>query len=405
MSVSEPSVSNLRRLRLGVVTGSRAEFGLLEPLISALFADERFQPALFVTGAHLSPIHGLTVREIEAKGFPIAARIEMQLASDTGVGAAKSLGIAVLGFAEAFGAANLDGLVVLGDRYEVWAAAVSAMLLGVPVIHISGGEVTEGAFDDSIRHAITKCAALHLVSRETYRRRVIQMGEEPARVVLTGPLHLDTIAKLNPWTAADLVARTMLPRAARNLLVTYHPETRGLVATETAVVELLAALDLVADANVLFTLPNADPNSSLIAKAVRQYCEARQGRAAWVASLGQLGYLSAVALSDVVVGNSSSGLTEAPALGRPTVNIGDRQKGRYMPESVLCVPAGDRHALAAAIRSAISPELVRTAEYVRNREMQGAGLVVPAMVNAIVERHQLWSSRKSFYDMPENLPS
>jgi UDP-hydrolysing UDP-N-acetyl-D-glucosamine 2-epimerase len=387
------------------VSGTRAEFGLLEPLISALFADGRFQAALFVTGAHLSPAHGLTVREIEAKGFPIAARIEMQLASDTGIGAAKSLGIAVLGFAEAFGATNLDGLVVLGDRYEVWAAAVSATLLGVPVIHISGGEVTEGAFDDSIRHSITKCAALHLVSRESYRRRVIQMGEDPARVVLTGPLHLDTIAKLKPWTADELVARTMLPRAARNLLVTYHPETRGLVATETAVAELLAALDLVADVNVLFTLPNADPNSSLIAMAVRQYCAARQGRAAWVASLGQLGYLSAVSLSDVVVGNSSSGLTEAPALGRPTVNIGDRQKGRYMPESVLCVPGGDRHALVAAIRSAMSPEFVRTAEYVRNREMQGAGLVVPAMVNAIVDRQQLWSSRKSFYDLPENLPS
>ena len=387
------------------MSGTRAEFGLLEPLISALFADERFEPALFVTGTHLSPAHGLTGREIEAKGFPIAARIEMQLASDTGVGAAKSLGIAVLGFAEAFGGANLEGLVVLGDRYEVWGAAVSATLLGVPVIHISGGEVTEGAFDDSIRHSITKCAALHLVSRESYRRRVIQMGEDPARVVLTGPLHLDTIAKLKPWTAAELVARTMLPRAARNLLVTYHPETRGLVATETAVAELLAALDLVEDVNVLFTLPNADPNSTLIAMAVRQYCAARQGRAAWVASLGQLGYLSAVSLSDVVVGNSSSGLTEAPALGRPTVNIGDRQKGRYMPESVLCVPGGDRHALVAAIRSAMSPEFVRTAEDVRNREMQGAGLVVPAMVNAIVDRQQLWSSRKSFYDLPENLPS
>lgn len=398
MSADGPS----RRLRLGILTGTRAEFGLLEPLIAAMQADERIAPALLVTGTHLSPAHGLTVQEIEARGFPIASRVEMQLASDTEVGAAKSVGVAVLGFADALARDRLDGLIVLGDRYEIWAAVVVATLLGVPIIHISGGEVTEGAFDDAIRHSITKCAALHLVSREVYRRRVVQMGEEPARVVLVGPLHLDTIHALVPWTAAELTARTGLPRRQQNLLVTYHPETRGRLTAGQGIAELLAALDAFHDASILFTLPNADPQASVVAARVQEFCATRPGRAAWVTSLGQTGYLSAVLLSDVVIGNSSSGLTEAPSLGRPTVNVGERQQGRYTPESVLSVSGNDRTAMTAAIHRALGADLQRIAAQVREREMRTAGTVVPSMIDAILRLQPLWTTRKGFYDLPES---
>lgn len=345
--------------RICVVTGTRADYGILYWLLREIADDPELTLQLVVTGMHLAPEFGSTFQAIEADGFAIDARVDMLLSSNTAVGVSKSVGLGVIGMADAFDALRPDVVVVLGDRFEILAAVQSAMLANIPIAHLHGGEVTEGAVDDGIRHAITKMAHLHFVAAEPYRARVIRMGESPDRVWTVGAPALDNIARLDLPSEAELLASVGLGREGPLFLITYHPVTRASAAPDAAVAELLAALDRFADARLLFTKANADAAGVHINSLLQDYVARRGHGAVLVSSLGQRRYLSAVRHAAVVIGNSSSGLVEAPALATPTVNIGDRQRGRLMAPSVVSVPES-ADAIAGGIRRALEPAFRRT---------------------------------------------
>lgn len=339
--------------RICVVTGSRAEYGLLRWLMTEIADDPELQLQVVATGMHLAPEFGLTVRQIRQDGFGIDAEVEMLLSSDTGVGVVKSMGVGLIGFADAFQRLAPDIVVVLGDRFEILAAAQAAMILRRPVAHLHGGERTEGAFDEGIRHAITKMAHWHFVAAPEYRSRVVQLGEPPHRVFDFGAPGLDALERLDwldrPALEADLGMSLDGPLA----LVTYHPATLGDADPVMALAELLAALDADASLRVVFTYPNADTDGRRLIAEIDAWVAARPGRAKAFASLGQQRYMSLLRLCDVVVGNSSSALIEAPALRRPTVNIGDRQQGRLRAASVIDTPER-REAILEALQKARS---------------------------------------------------
>lgn len=340
--------------KICVVTGTRAEYGLLYWLLREIEADEALTLQLVVTGMHLAPEFGMTVESIERDGFPIAERVEMLLSSDTPVGVAKAIGLGVIGFADVLARLQPDVVVVLGDRFEVLAVAQAALVARIPLAHLHGGEVTEGAFDDAIRHAITKMAHLHFVAAEPFRQRVIQMGEHPDRVFLVGAPGLDHL-KRSPLLDRDaLEAALGVPLRTPTLLVTYHPVTLDAGDPAEPLRELFAALDRLPDSLVLFTKANADTHGRALNALIDAYAAERPERVRAFASLGQTRYLSALHHADAVVGNSSSGLIEAPAAGVPTVNIGDRQGGRLRGASVLdCAP--ERDAIGAALARALDP--------------------------------------------------
>lgn len=339
--------------KICVVTGSRADYGLLYGLIKAIHEDPDLHLQLAVTGMHLSPEYGLTVREIEADGFPIAERIEILLASDTPVGVGKALGLGVIGFVEAFTRLSPDIVVLLGDRFEIFAAAQAALVARIPVAHLHGGERTEGAIDEAIRHAITKMAHLHFVATETYRKRVIQLGEHPDTVFNYGAIGIDNIVDSRLMSRTELEAFLDYQLKDVNFLITYHPVTLDLAGPAPAFRELLDALAMFPDAGMIFTMPNADMGNKAIADMIHAFAEAHRGVKV-VPSLGRVGYLSAVQHCDVVIGNSSSGIIEVPVFKKPTVNIGDRQKGREMGPTVIQTRE-NRTEIADAIRLALSP--------------------------------------------------
>jgi len=318
-----------------VVTGSRAEYGLLSMVMQALKNETAFTLQIVATGTHLAPQFGLTWREIEADGFTIDARVDMQLTSDTTAGITRSLGLAVMGFAEAFDLLKPDLLVFLGDRYEILAAAQAALIAKIPVAHIAGGDTTEGAFDESIRHSITKMAHMHFVTNEVSARRVRQLGEDPAQVYTVGSPGIDVIRKVKLLSREELEQQIDFHFLKRNLLVTFHPATLETMPARDQFQELLKALDtLGVDTGIIITLPNADTDSRAIIEMIEDYVSTRSQVRSYP-SLGQVRYLSAVAQVDAVVGNSSSGLYEVPSFRKPTVNIGDRQKGRIQASSVI----------------------------------------------------------------------
>lgn len=339
--------------RILVVTGSRAEYGLLRWVMEYLRNDERVALLTGVTGMHLSPAFGLTHRSVEADGFRIDARVDMLLASDAPGAIAKSVGLGTLGFADAFDRLQPDIAVVLGDRFEILAAAQAAMLMRIPVAHVHGGEISEGAIDDSIRHSITKMASLHFVAAAPYRRRVIQLGESPSRVFTVGAPGVDAIDKIEPSTRAELDQTLGLPIRSPFILATYHPATLGETAALDAVSAFCSALDRFPTARVVVTKSNADSGGHVINAALERWVADNPGRATIHSSLGQRFYLSALRLADLVIGNSSSGLIEAPALRVPTVNIGPRQDGRLKAASVVDC-AENAEAIATAIEQALS---------------------------------------------------
>ncbi len=310
---------------------------------------------LLVTGMHLAPEFGLTVDEIVADGFIIDEKVESQLASDTRVGMVKSLGLGLIGCADAFERLLPDIVVLLGDRYEILAAAQAASLLGIPVAHISGGEVTEGAVDDWIRHAITKASWWHFVASDSYCKRVVQLGEAPERVFNVGDPGLDSVRKLPLADRATMEADLGIVLNSPLFVVTYHPATLGTLSPEHAFQELLAALDLYPDACVVLTKSNADAGGRLISSMADNWTKERKAPTLCVVSLGQLRYLSLLRFADVVIGNSSSGIVEAPALKVPTVNVGSRQDGRLKAQSIIDC-AEDRTSIHNAIEFALSPE-------------------------------------------------
>ena len=340
--------------KICVFTGSRADYGLLLWLMKGLDAEPDVALQILVSGSHLCSEFGDTAKLLEADGLRAAAQVEMVLSADTPVAVATSLGLGTIRYAQTLEALQPDIVVVLGDRYEALALAQAAMVLKIPIAHIHGGEATEGLIDEAIRQAITKMAQLHFTTAETYRSRVIQLGEHPARVFNVGAPGLDNIINQTPPTIAELESAVEFQLGKRFVVVTYHPATLERSGPEASVANLLAALDRFADLNVLITKSNADPFGRRINTQLDAYAVRNHEHVCLTASLGQRNYLGALTLAAVVVGNSSSGIIEAPTTGTPTVNIGERQRGRLRAPSVIdCAESAD--SIATAIAKALSP--------------------------------------------------
>jgi UDP-N-acetylglucosamine 2-epimerase (non-hydrolysing)/GDP/UDP-N,N'-diacetylbacillosamine 2-epimerase (hydrolysing) len=321
--------------KICVVTGSRADYGLLRSLLVAIAADSDLQLQVVATGMHLSAEFGMTIQHIEADGFSIDARVDMLLSADSPVATAKSIGLGVIGFSDALTRLLPDILVLLGDRFEILAAAQAALVMRIPMAHIHGGETSEGAFDEGIRHALTKMSMWHFVAAEPYRQRVVQMGESPDRVFNVGAPGLDALDEMHWLDREALQAALQVPLAAPLFLITYHPVTLANDDPALPMAELLAALERFPESTMVFTYPNADTGGRKLIEMIDRFVAQAPARRHAFVSLGQQRYLSLMKLADVVLGNSSSGLTEAPALQRATVNIGDRQKGRLKATSVI----------------------------------------------------------------------
>lgn len=383
--------------KICIVTGSRAEYGLLRPVIQEVRSAPDLELQLVVTGMHLSAEFGSTWREIESDGVPIAARVEMLLGSDTAVGVTKSTGLGLIGFADAFATLDPDLVVVLGDRFEILAAATAALLAAIPISHLHGGETTEGAFDEAIRHAVTKMAQLHFVAAKPYRDRVIQLGEAPERVFEVGGLGVDAIGQVDRMSRAELNEDLGINLGVRSLVVTFHPVTLNPGAAEAQLHALLEALDLAESGTTLiFTMPNADTGGRALAKIVEDYVAHRPHAHAFT-SLGQRRYLSLLGQVDGVVGNSSSGLLEAPSFGIGTVNIGDRQSGRLKAASVIdCAPHRDD--IVRALHRLREPDFAATLTDVVNP--YGAGGASPAIVEVLRTVSLDGLVKKHFYDLP-----
>jgi GDP/UDP-N,N'-diacetylbacillosamine 2-epimerase (hydrolysing) len=331
-----------------VVTGTRAEFGLLRYLMQDIIDTENIDLQVIATGTHVSNEHGLTILEIEQAGIKVDYTVEMLLSADTPVAITKSMGIGLIGFADAFSALKPDLVLVLGDRFELFSAVSSALIAKIPVAHLHGGETTEGAFDEAIRHSITKMSHLHFVANAAYQRRVIQLGEDPERVVLVGGLGVDAIKRTTLLCREDLEASLGFKLGANNLLITFHPVTLDRESSTTQMTHLLNALDQLKDTHLIFTLPNADTGGRELAEMLEVFATNRSHVRVFE-SLGHLRYLSCLQFVDGVIGNSSSGLAEAPSMGIGTVNIGDRQKGRLSANSVIhCSPTYE-HILEALL--------------------------------------------------------
>jgi GDP/UDP-N,N'-diacetylbacillosamine 2-epimerase (hydrolysing) len=321
--------------KICVVTGTRAEYGLLSGLMKKIYEDPTLELQVVATGAHLAAEFGLTYQEIEKDGFQIHKKVDMLLSSDTEVGITKSMGLGLIGFADVFNELNPDLLVILGDRFESFSAASAAMVAKIPITHLHGGETTEGAIDESIRHAITKMSHLHFTSTETYRKRVIQLGEHPDRVFNVGAIGIDNIVNMTLQTREEFEKSINFKLGEKNILVTFHPVTLEQNSAAHQVNELLDTLDKMPELKVIFTMPNADTNGRIIIELINDYVSTHPDKTCVFASLGQLRYLSVLQFMDGVVGNSSSGLLEAPSFKIGTINIGDRQKGRIQADSVI----------------------------------------------------------------------
>jgi UDP-N-acetylglucosamine 2-epimerase (non-hydrolysing)/GDP/UDP-N,N'-diacetylbacillosamine 2-epimerase (hydrolysing) len=347
--------------KICIVTGTRAEYGLLYWLMKEIGADPDLQLQLIATGMHFSPEFGLTYQQIEADGFTIDAKVEMLLSSDSPVGIAKSMGLGVIGFADALDRLKPGILVVLGDRFEILAATQAAMVARIPIAHIHGGEATEGLIDEAIRHAVTKMSHLHFTAAEPYRKRVIQLGEAPGRVFNTGAVGLDNLIQLNLLNRAELEkALDFKLNSAPVILCTYHPVTLSESDAGYVLGELFKALDRLPSAKVVFTKGNADMGGRVINQMIDDYALKNPKRVAAFVSLGQVRYLSLLREADVVLGNSSSGIVEAPTARIPTVNIGDRQRGRLKAPSIIdCDESVD--SILIAIEKALSPEFQKIA--------------------------------------------
>lgn len=385
-----------------VFTGSRAEYGLLKLLMRQIDQDSGLQLQTLVGGMHLSPEFGLTFREIEQDGFVIDEKVELLLSSDSPVGICKSTGLGLIGFGEALERLSPDLLVVLGDRFETWAVCAAALFIRVPIAHLHGGEKTEGAADEAIRHGITKMSHLHFVATEDYRRRVIQLGERPERVFNFGAPGVESVKTLKLLDRLSLEAELGLTLGRQNALVTFHPVTLETATAENQFGQLLAALTDLPDLHLIFTRANADTDGRIINRLIDDFVAQRPDSAAVFSSLGQLRYLSAMQQVDVVLGNSSSGIIEAPSFGVPTVNIGARQHGRVRAASVIdCEP--DRAEIRAALNKALSKTFKNLAATVDN-PYDGCDTVL--RIKECIKAVNLPDTRKAFFDLPiEHLES
>ena len=369
---------------------------MLRWVMEEIQASAALELRVVVTGAHLSTEFGMTVSEIEFDGFAIDQRVEMLLSADTPTAITKSIGLGIIGFADALGAIRPDILLVLGDRYEILAAVTAALVARIPVAHVHGGETTQGAIDEAIRHSVTKMSQLHFVAAQAYRNRVIQLGEEPSRVFCVGGLGSDGIRKATLLNRAALEDSLGIRFLDRNLLVTFHPVTLETQTAESQMDELLTALANLQDTAIVFTMPNADTDGRALHEKIKVFC-GRHANAHWFSSLGHVRYLSCLAQVDAVVGNSSSGLTEAPTFKIATINIGDRQLGRLRAQSVIdCLPT--RESIADALATAYSPAFQAKLSAVVNPHGDGgaASAIVKTLERCVGET----TLKKAFYDLP-----
>jgi UDP-hydrolysing UDP-N-acetyl-D-glucosamine 2-epimerase len=389
----------MRRRTIAVLTTSRADYGLLRATMRAIAHEPSLRLSVIACGSHLDRSLGLTMREITSDGFAVAARVASKPAGDDALAVARALGRAACGFAAAYARLKPDLLVALGDRWELLAACSAAVAAGVPIAHLHGGESSEGVIDEQVRHAVTKLAHLHLPAAELYRRRILQMGEEPRRVVLTGAPGLENLAALAPESRAELEGLVGLSLDEPFVVATCHSETAGRVdlSVLNATLGAIDALRL----RAVVTLANADAGGATINRRVLAWARSRRGRAAAVASLGADGYPSLLRLASAVIGNSSSGIIEAPFLRVPTVNVGDRQKGRLRAPSVIDCRATPR-SVAAALRRALSPAFRRRC---RGASPYRGGPVSARVVAAILRAlKDPRLPRKSFRDLPWRHP-
>ena len=394
----------MAKRKICVVTGTRAEYGLLRWVIDGIAKSPVLELQLIATGMHLSPEFGLTVQEMEADGHRIDRKVEMLLSSDTPVGITKSMGLGMIGFADALSELQPDLLLLLGDRFEIFAAASAALIARIPIAHIHGGELTEGAFDDALRHSITKMSQLHFVVEKEYQKRVLQLGEDPSRVFLIPTMAFESIKRLKLLCKEKLEKELNFEFGSKSLLITYHPVTLENNTSYFQMKELLASLSKLKDTHIIFTCPNADSDSRAIINLVRDFCS-NHPFAKFFTSLGQLIYYSCLMQVDGVIGNSSSGIIEAPLLGLGTVNIGDRQKGRVMKPSII-------NSTPDAASISLSIELLyaqRLSFEDRRRALQKAtsvespaDLILKYITKSIDSGFII---KKRFFDMPINVAS
>ena len=383
--------------KICIVTGTRAEYGLLYWLMKEIQEDAELELQIIVTGMHLSPEFGLTYRQIEKDGFKINKKIETLLSSDTPVGISKSMGLGMIGFADAYEEIKPDIVVLLGDRFEIFSAAAAACVSRIPIGHIHGGETTEGAIDEAFRHSITKMSHLHFTSTEVYRKRVIQLGESPDMVFNVGALGVENIRKLPLLSLKNLEKEIGFSLGQQCILVTFHPVTLEQSTAKTQFRNLLNAIDTINGLHVIFTKANADTEGRIINRMIDEYVTTKEKNAAIsFTSMGQLRYLSAMKHVDAVVGNSSSGIVEAPSFKVPTVNIGDRQKGRVQTRSVInCSPTKD--AIIQALEKVLSPEFKQNIQDMTNPyEKENSARNIKEIIRDFDLRNIL---KKEFYDM------
>lgn len=381
---------------IAVVTAGRSDYGYYLPVLRRLRAEPDMRVSIIATGSHLVPELGFTIQAIEADGFEITEQVEMTLAGDSATAIATSIGLGVIDFAHTFSRLKPDLLLLLGDRYEMLAAGCAVLPFSIPVAHIAGGELSEGAMDELIRHALTKMSHLHFVSTECYRRRVIQMGEDPKRVFLSGAPSLDNLANVDFMDRESLERLVGMKLAPAPILVTYHPVTRESEETQSQLTELLAALEA-SSLPAVFTFPGADTNWRTIVEKVQEYVSGRP-QFRLVMSLGTRAYFSLLKHAALMVGNSSSGIIEAASFKLPVINVGNRQRGRLHAENVIDVPC-EREAILQAIRRGSSEDFRHSLSDLRNPYGSGraADVIVEALKGTPLD-HRLVS--KSFYDLP-----
>jgi GDP/UDP-N,N'-diacetylbacillosamine 2-epimerase (hydrolysing) len=379
-----------------IITGTRAEYGLLYWLMKEIQEDADLKLQIIVTGMHLSPEFGLTYRQIEDDGFKIDKKIEMLLSSDTSVGISKSMGLGMISFSEAYADLKPDIVVLLGDRFEIFSAAATAMIARIPIAHLHGGETTEGAFDEAIRHSITKMSHLHFTAAEEYRRRVIQLGESYDRVFNVSGLGIDNVKKLKFMSREEFEDSIDFKFGPKNLMITFHPVTLENATAREQFQNLLDALDELNSTRFIFTKPNADTEGRIIIKMIDDYVFRNSHKAIAFVSLGQLRYLSAMQFVDGVVGNSSSGLAEAPTFQIGTINIGHRQRGRIKADSVIDCKA-TKDSILAAIRKLYSKEFQDKLRNVKNP--YGEGGAAEKIKKVLKEKDLTDILKKQFYDI------
>lgn len=386
----------MRKKKICVVTSTRAEYGLLRSLMKKVIKENSYELQIIATGMHLSPEFGNTYKEIESDGFKINDKIEILLSSDSAIGISKSMGLAIISFAEAFERLNPDLIIVLGDRYEIFSICSAAVVAKIPIAHLHGGETTEGAFDEAFRHSITKMSHLHFTSTEEYKNRVIQLGENPERVFNVGAIGVENITSMKLLEKSDLEKSLGFKLDKPFGLVTFHPTTLENNTSKAQFEELLRAMDERKDMKFILTKANSDTNGRIINNLIDKYSEQNSERIIAFTSMGILRYLSAMKYCSFVMGNSSSGIIEAPTFNIPTINIGDRQKGRIQAESVInCV--ADKDSITSAMKKALSKEFLLDIKHIKNP--YGNGYTSEKIYNVVNEKLQRKIElKKSFFD-------